>query len=75
MTDLSLADWRKAVASQDNGGCVEVATNLPDIVAIRDSKRTGDGAHVVSAAAFDEFLVGARTGWFDLGAAEQKRTS
>jgi len=70
MTDLSQADWRKAAASQDNGGCVEVATNVPHIVAIRDSKRTGDGAHVVSAAAFDEFLAAAATGCFDLGAAE-----
>jgi hypothetical protein len=66
MTDLSSADWRKATASQNNGGCVEVAANIPGIVAIRDSKRTADGAHVVSAAAFDEFLAAARAGRFDL---------
>ncbi|MFD6260458.1 DUF397 domain-containing protein [Micromonospora chalcea] len=43
MTDLSGAVWRKSTRSGGNGGeCVEVATNLPGIVAVRDSKdRTG----------------------------------
>lgn len=37
--DLSRADWRKASYSANNGGaCVEVARNIPGIVAIRDSK-------------------------------------
>jgi hypothetical protein len=66
MTDLSQAQWRKATASQNNGGCVEVAANLPGIVAIRDSKRAGDGAHVVSTAEFAQFLASARAGRFDL---------
>ncbi|MER7585932.1 DUF397 domain-containing protein [Micromonospora sp. NPDC127501] len=39
MTDLTGAVWRKSTRSGDNGGdCVEVATNLPGIVAVRDSK-------------------------------------
>ncbi|WP_430502572.1 DUF397 domain-containing protein [Micromonospora trifolii] len=39
MTDLSGAVWRKSTRSGDNGGdCVEVATNLPGIVSVRDSK-------------------------------------
>ncbi|WP_433534059.1 DUF397 domain-containing protein [Micromonospora sp. CA-249363] len=39
MTDLSGAIWRKSTRSGDNGGaCVEVATNLPGVVAVRDSK-------------------------------------
>ena len=37
--DLTFADWRKASYSGDNGGaCVEVARNLPGVVAVRDSK-------------------------------------
>jgi hypothetical protein len=66
MTDLSQAAWFKATASQNNGGCVEVAVNLPGIVAIRDSKNPADGAHVVSPAAFAAFLGAARAGRYDL---------
>lgn len=66
MTDLSQADWRKAVASQNNGGCVEVAANLPGVIAIRDSKRPADGAHVVRTAAFAAFLADAQAGRYDV---------
>jgi hypothetical protein len=37
--DLSRAVWQKSSRSGGNGGqCVEVARNLPGIVAVRDSK-------------------------------------
>ena len=37
--DLTGANWRKSTRSGGNGGnCVEVARDLPGIVAIRDSK-------------------------------------
>ena len=72
MTDLSQAEWRKATASQNNGGCVEVAVNLADVIAVRDSKRPGDGAHVVSVAAFADFVADARRGRFDVTAAPQQ---
>jgi hypothetical protein len=66
MTDLSHAVWRKARRSQHNGGCVEVAPNLEEVVAIRDSKHPEGGAHVVGRAAFAAFLVDAKSGRFDL---------
>jgi len=66
MIDLSRAAWRKASRSSTNGGCVEIAANFPDVVAIRDSKRPEGGAHVVSRTAFATFLADARAGRYDL---------
>lgn len=66
MTDLTQAAWRKAASSSSGtGGCVEIATNLPDIVAIRDSKRPEDGAHVVEPAAFATFMADVKAGRYD----------
>jgi len=65
--DLSRAVWQKSSYSGSNGGqCVEVAINLPGVVAIRDSKRPGDGAHVMKRAAFAAFLDGVKAGDFDI---------
>jgi hypothetical protein len=68
MIDLSRAAWRKASRSSTNGGCVEIAANLPGVVAVRDSKRPEGGAHVVSRAAFAAFLCDVRAGRYDIGA-------
>ena len=41
--DLSCAEWHKSSYSSQSGNCVEVARNLPGLVAVRDSKAP-DGA-------------------------------
>ena len=71
MTDLSQAVWRKARRSHQNGGCVEVAVNIPGVIAVRDGKRPEGGAHIVGRASFAIFLADARTGRYDLGAATE----
>jgi len=66
VTDLSQAIWRKASLSAQNGGCVEVAANLPGITAVRDSKRPDGGAHVIDRPAFTAFLVDVQGGRYDI---------
>jgi hypothetical protein len=66
MTELTNAQWRKAARSgQANGGCVEIAGNLPGVTAIRDSKRPDGGAHVVARDAFAAFLADVKAGRYD----------
>lgn len=63
--DLSKADWRKSRRSGDSGGnCVEVATNLPDVVAVRDSKDPTGPALIFTPAEWDAFLLGIKDGGF-----------
>jgi hypothetical protein len=67
MTDLSAAQWQKATRSTgSNGGCVEIAMNLPLVTAIRDSTRPADGVHVVAQPAFAAFLADAKAGRYDI---------
>ncbi len=66
MTDLSRAIWRKARRSSHNGGCVEIAANLPGVTAVRDSKHPEGGAHVVDRAAFARFLADVKEGRYDI---------
>jgi hypothetical protein len=65
--DLSRADWRKASYSSTNGGaCVEVAGNLPGIVAVRDSKDPDGPVLAFSLAEWRAFAAGVKTGGYDL---------
>ncbi|MGA8455570.1 MAG: DUF397 domain-containing protein [Streptosporangiaceae bacterium] len=59
--------WRKSSYSGNGGGnCVEVASNLPDGVAVRDSKNP-DGPRLASTrGAWSEFVECIKQGEFDL---------
>jgi Domain of unknown function (DUF397) len=61
--DLSRAQWRKTSYSGTNGGnCVEVATNLPGVVAVRDSKDPGGPVLTLDQAAWRAFTGRVKTG-------------
>jgi len=56
--DLAGAQWRKSSYSGGSGGnCVEVATNLPGLVAIRDSKDLDSPALVLTPIAWQAFTA------------------
>jgi hypothetical protein len=58
--DLSRAEWRKSSYSGQSGNCVEVARNLPGLVAIRDSQAPDEAKLVVSQETWRVFLKGLR---------------
>lgn len=61
--DLSAAVWQTSSFSSGNGGqCVEIALNLPGIVAVRDSKDRSGTTLVFSLAAWRRFTAHASEG-------------
>ena len=44
--DLGRAEWSKSSHSSANGQCIQVARNLPGVVAVRDSKNP-DGPKLI----------------------------
>jgi len=65
--ERSRLNWRKASYSTTNGGgCVEVATSLPGIIAVRDSKDPDGPALIFTPAEWRAFTAGVRDGEFDL---------
>jgi len=58
MDGLESADWRKSTFSSSNGGnCVEVARNLPGVVAVRDSKDPDGPALAFTPADWEAFTA------------------
>lgn len=55
--DLTRAVWRKASASTNAGNCVEVAVNLPGVVAVRDSKDPHGPALTFAPAGWQAFTA------------------
>ena len=58
--DLSRAKWHKSSYSGQSGNCVEVARNLPALVAVRDSKAPDAPNLLVSPETWQAFLLGLR---------------
>ncbi|MFG2051181.1 DUF397 domain-containing protein [Micromonospora sp. NPDC048935] len=56
--DLSKARWRKSTRSGASGGnCVEVASNLPGVVGVRDSKDPAGPALTFGPGAWRAFVA------------------
>ena len=55
---LAGAQWRKSTYSGGSGGnCVEVATNLPGLIAVRDSKNREAPALLLTPAQWRAFTA------------------
>ncbi|MDG4765919.1 DUF397 domain-containing protein [Solwaraspora sp. WMMD406] len=57
MTSLTNAEWRTSTRSGAGGNCVEVATNVPDVVAVRDSKDTTGPVLTFAPAQWATFIT------------------
>jgi hypothetical protein len=54
--------WRTSSRSNQQGECVEVAGNLPGVVAVRDSKNPLGGHQAVQPAAWAAFVRAVKRG-------------
>ena len=65
--DLSRAHWRKSSYSGNNGGaCIEVARNLPRVIAVRDSKDPDGPVLTVAPGIWRGFIAEVKAGRHDL---------
>ncbi|MEV7927066.1 MULTISPECIES: DUF397 domain-containing protein [unclassified Kitasatospora] len=62
--DLSGASWITSSYSNNGGNCVEVATDVPNLAPVRDSKDPEGPALVFPADTWSSFIATIRTGEF-----------
>ncbi|HSA50903.1 MAG TPA: DUF397 domain-containing protein [Yinghuangia sp.] len=55
--DVSGAEWRTSTYSGGNNECVEVATNLPTLTPVRDSKRPAGPVLSFTRDAWQAFVM------------------
>ncbi len=55
--DLSRAEWHESSHSSQDGNCVEVARNLPGLIAVRDSKAPEGPKLLVTPETWRAFLL------------------
>ena len=60
--DLAAATWRKSSYSGGAQDCVEVTSDLPGAVAVRDSKDRGGPVLMLSCRAWHAFIAGVKSG-------------
>lgn len=65
--DLRRAEWRTSTYSANGSTCVEVAVNLPGVVAVRDSKDREGPMLAFTPDEWRAFVAGTKAGKFDLG--------
>lgn len=64
--ELSRAAWRKSTWSSAEGqNCVEVAINLPGLVAVRDSKQPTGQVLAVGPREWATFIASVKVGVFE----------
>lgn len=60
--DLTAAKWRTSTRTNGGGACVEVADNLPDGVAVRDTKDRGGPVITFSPSVWKAFVGAVKSG-------------
>ncbi|MGW6457126.1 DUF397 domain-containing protein, partial [Streptomyces sp. NPDC055078] len=74
LADLSTATWRKSSHSnQDGGDCVEISTDFPGLIPLRDSKTPTAPALILTPGAFAGLVAYAKSP--DLSAATWRKSS